>query len=165
MRKVILIMAALAVLLAATPAFAQDDYDYLEMGTFSLGLGGGFGDADVDVGPFVISGKYWDPMWEIGAEIFTDGSFEDSEDYDQFGMAWLAYRYDLSVEEEGAAYLGIGGAGVFETIDGNFGNEFGPVGLVGWDGEEWGLELKYCYFDPSLISIVAYYHFPSDFGG
>jgi hypothetical protein len=162
MRKVLLILAALAVLLVATPAMAQDGYDYLEMGTFSIGLGGGFGDTDTDIGPLVISGKYWDPMWELGAELYTDGSFSDSDEYDQIGMAWLAYRYDLSVEEQGAAYIGIGGAGVFEIFDDNFENSFGPVALVGWDGEEWGLELKYGWFDPSLISIVAYYHFDTN---
>ena len=151
MRKALIILAAFVLLFAASPVYAQD---YMDMGTFSIGLGGGFGD-DTEVGPFVLSGKYWDPMWELGADVYWSGDEED--EYDQVGMVWLAYRYDLSVDEESATYLGIGGAGLFEDI--GFGSQFGPIGLVGWDSEGWGLELKYAFFDPSIISAVAYWHF------
>lgn len=154
MRKVFMLLLALGILLVASPAFAQD----MEYGTFSLGLGGGFGD-DTDPGPFVISGKYWDPSWELGADVYFSGDEED--EYDQVGLVWLAYRYDLNVSEDGAAYVGIGGAGIFEEQ--NFGTQFGPIGLVGWDADVWGAELKYAYLDPSLISIVVYYHF-NEFG-
>jgi hypothetical protein len=151
MRKALIVLVALVMIFAAAPAFAQN---YTEMGTFSIGLGGGFGDS-TDVGPFILSGKYWDPMWELGAEVYWSGDTED--EYDQIGMAWLAYRYDLSVEEENAIYAGIGGAGVFEDYD--FGNQFGPIGMIGWDATQWGLEFKWAWFDPSVLSLVAYYHF------
>ncbi len=153
MRKVFVILIALVLFFAATPAFAQD-YDEW-MGTFSIGLGGGFGD-DTDVGPFVLSGKYWDPMWEIGGEVYWSGDEED--EYNQIGMAWIAYRYDLSTNEDGATYVGIGGAGIFEEQAG-FANSFGPVGLIGYDTEVWGLEAKWAYFDPSVLSFIVYYHF------
>ena len=150
MRKGLIALAVLGLLFAATPAFAQD-----MMGTFSAGIGGGFGEEDL--GPFVISAKYWDPMWEVGAEILT--SFEDeSMDYDQLGLVWIAYRYDVTYEEDGAAYVGIGGGGIFNQSDW-FENQFGPVAMIGWDADIWGLEFKYGYFDPSLFTIVAYYHF------
>ncbi len=152
MRKALVVLAALALLFVATPTFAQD---YMEYGTFSIGLGGGFGE-DIDPGPFVLSGKYWDPEWELGAEVYWSGDEED--EYDQVGMAWIAYRYDLDVQEESAVYVGIGGAGIFEEYSG-FENSFGPVGLIGWDAEEWGLEFKYSWFDPGIFSVVAYYHF------
>lgn len=151
MRKFLVIIVALAVFLVAAPAFAQDDFE----GTWSVGLGGGFSD-DVDVGQFVISGKYWDPMWEVGAEIFFTGDSED--EYDQIGTIWVAYRYDLSVNSDSATYVGIGGAGLFEDFSG-FANSFGPIGIVGWDADQWGLELKWAYFDPSVFSACAYYHF------
>jgi len=155
MRKVLIILVALAMFFIAAPAFAQDEYDF-EMGTWSIGMGGGFSDS-TDVGPFVLSGKYWDAQWEIGADVYS--SFEsESQDYDQIGMAWLAYRYDLSVEEASATYAGIGAAGIFQESEG-WSSQFGPVGVVGWDSDIWGLELKWAYFDPSVISAVAYYHF------
>jgi len=154
MRKVLLVLVAAVFLLVAAPAFAQGD-DYLEYGTFSLGLGAGFGD-DVDPGQWILSGKYWDPMWEVGAEMYWTGDEED--EYDQIGMAWIAYRYDLDVQEESATYVGIGAAGIFEEWSG-YENQFGPVGIVGWDADIWGLELKWAYFDPSVFSVVAYYHF------
>jgi hypothetical protein len=137
-------------MLIASPVFAQE-----MMGTFSLGLGGGFGEGDV--APFVVSGKYWDQQWEAGIEAFT--SFEEeSSDYDQIAFGWLAYRYNLSTEyEEGTAYLGVGGGGIFNEQ--SFENQFGPVGVLGWDQYEWGLELKYGYFDPGIFSICAYYNF------
>ena len=158
MRKVLMILLALSLLLVASPAFAQDME--MEYGTFSIGLGGAFGD-EIDPGPIVISGKYWDPMWEIGADLYFAGE-EESADYDQLGMVWVAYRYDLNVSEEGSTYVGIGGAGIFEEWD--FENQFGPVGLVGWDSEVWGAELKYAYFDPSIISVVIYYHIDDQWG-
>jgi hypothetical protein len=124
------------------------------MGVFSLGLGYGFGE-DVEPGPFVLSGKYWADVWEVGAEVYFSG--DDADEFDQIGTGWLAYRYDVDVEDEGATYLGIGIAGLFEDYTG-FENSFGPVGLVGWDSEIWGLELKYQWFDPGIFSFVAYYH-------
>lgn len=151
MRKFLAIIVALVVFLVASPAYAQDDF----VGTWSVGLGGGFSDG-VDVGQFVISGKYWDPMWEVGGEIFFTG--DEDDEYDQIGMIWVAYRYDLAVNSDSATYVGIGGAGIFEDWTG-FENTFGPIGLVGWDADQWGLELKWAYFDPSVISACAYYHF------
>jgi len=138
-------------LLTASPAFAQE-----MMGTFSVGIGGGF--SDVDVAPFVISGKYWDYEWEAGLDIFT--SFEsESSDYDQIGMVYLLYRYGLDQQyQDGSAYLGIGGGFIFNDWR-DFSNQFGPVGAIGWDAYEWGLELKYGYFDPGIFNICVYYNF------
>jgi hypothetical protein len=152
MRKLLVLLVALGLFFTASPAFAQD-YD-LEMGFFSIGLGGGFGD-DYDPGPLVLSGKYWDPQWEIGADVYWSGDTQD--EYDQIGMVWLAYRYDLSVNDDSATYVGIGGAGIFQEYA--FGNQFGPIGIVGWDSDVWGAELKWAFFDPSIISAVVYYHF------
>lgn len=164
MRKALLAVIALGVLMIATPAFAQDTM----MGTFSAGLGGGFGDEDV--GPFVLSGKYWDYEYELGAELFYSGDTED--EYEQLGMIWALYRYDLSAEEESTVYMGIGGGFLLDDDEAEipegaevaperseFGNDWGIVAAVGWDAEVWGLEFKYGWFDPSLYSIVVYYHF------
>jgi hypothetical protein len=153
MRNLFIMIIALTLLLVAAPAFAQDDNTF-EEGTWSAGLGGGFGDS-VDIGQYVVSGKYWDPQWEIGGEVFFTN---DTDNNDQIGMLWIAYRYDLSVNPGNATYVGIGGAGLFSDWNG-FSNGFGPIGLVGWDSDDWGLELKWAYFDPSVISACAYYHF------
>jgi len=151
MRKVLFILAVLAAFFVAAPAYADDYYEY--EGLFSVGLGAGFGD-ETDPGPFILSGKYWSPMWELGAEVYYSGDEED--EYDQLGMGWLAYRMDL--DDEGQTYVGIGPAFMFENW-GGFENEFGGVAFIGWDDYEWGAQLKYAYFDPSIISIVVYYHF------
>jgi hypothetical protein len=159
MRKGLITLIALGLMLLAAPAYAQEGTVYDE-GTFAVGIGGGFS-GDTDVGPFVLSGKYWNETWEIGAEVYT--SFEDeSQDYDQVGLGWIAWRYDVSMTEDGATYVGIGGAGLFEDYT-EFSNSFGPVGLIGWDGEEWGGELKIAWFDPIVASGVVYYNFNSDY--
>lgn len=153
MRKGLLIILALALMLVAAPAYAQGTmYD---MGVFSVGLGGGFSD-DPSVGPFILSGKYWTEQWELGGEVLASGDTKD--EYDQIGLAWLAYRYDIDVNEDSATYFGLGLAGIFEDY-GGFENTWGPTGLVGWDADIWGLELKYSWFDPGVASFVVYYHF------
>jgi len=149
MRRALLILAAVGLFFFAAPAFAQDEY----LGTFSVGLGGAFGEEDV--GPWVLSGKYWDAEWELGAEVFWSG--DDMDEYDQIGFAWLVYRYDVWLEEDSATYVGIGGGGIFEET--MFANNWGPVAVIGWDAQEWGLEFKYGYFDPSVFSICAYWNF------
>ena len=135
-------------LFAAAPTYATD----LE-GNYSAGLGAGFGDEDV--GPFVLSAKYWSNTFEGGAELFYDS--DTGDEVDQFGLVWLAIRYDLFVEEGNSTYLGMGGGNLFEKH--SFENGFGYVALLGWDGKKWGFEFKYGYFDPSLYSVVTYWHF------
>jgi len=153
MRKLFLILAVLAALAIAAPVYAQDEYDWA--GTFSIGLGYGFGD-DTEVGPMMLSGKYWAPQWEVGAEVYYDGDTEDESD--QIGMAWLAYRMNL--DELGTYYAGVGPAFAFETN--GFANDIGGVVFVGYDDIQYGAQVKYAYFDPSVISIVVYYNFPEE---
>ncbi len=152
MKKYLLILASLLILAIPSPLYALDlglDFD----GNFSVGLGGGFGDNDV--GPGVLSGKYWDDWLEIGGEIYYDGDQED--EIDQLGLLWLIYRHNLHVEENNTPWLGVG---IGETLDANsYENSFGFIGAMGWEGRRWGMELKWGYFDPSLYSFVVYYHF------
>ena len=162
MKKGLLILVAVVVFLIGAPAYAQDGNDWTMEGTFSAGVGGGFSSTDVDTAPFVLSGKYWDPSWELGVEVFTDFTSE-SDTYDQIAQAWLAYRYDLNTGddvESGTTYIGIGASGLFQELD-QFGNGFGPIALIGWDSDVWGLEAKAAYYDPLVFSLVAYYHFNS----
>jgi hypothetical protein len=160
MKKGLLILAAVALFLIVVPAaMAQDEDDMGLNGNWSVGIGGGF--SDKDTAPFVIGFKYWDPSWELGAEAHT--SFEsESQDYDQLVQAWLAYRYDLALGEEdpsnGVVFLGIGAGAIFEDFD-EFENDFGPIGIVGWDTEQWGIAVKGAWYDPMLYSAVVYYHF------
>lgn len=155
MRKGLLILAMVGFFFMATPAFAYISCDD-EAGWFSAGIGGGF--AENDVAPFIISAKYWDLDWEVGGEMLFD-RIEESNEYDQIGVAWLIYRYDVAVDEGGATYVGAGAAGLFSDFAGQFGNQFGPVGALGWDSDGWGLELKYAWFDPGVATVCVYYHF------
>ena len=119
----------------------------------SAGLGGGFGDNDV--GPGLFSGKIWDESWEAGVELYYDGDTADT--IDQLVLAWAVYR--LYVHEEVGNSLFVG-AGLGTLLEKNaFEDSMGVVSVVGWDDEEWGLEFKYGYFDPSLYSFAAYWHF------
>lgn len=143
-----LLMSLVAFLLAGSPSSAAP-----LGGTISAGIGGGMGDEDV--GPVVLSGKYWTRSWELGGEVFYDGDTGDA--IDQFGFIWAAYRFDIHPEERNYLYMGLGPA---TLIDSNsFKDSFGLAGLLGWDGKNYGLEFKYGYFKPSTYSIVAYYHF------
>ncbi|HDS30801.1 MAG TPA: hypothetical protein ENN67_07130 [Firmicutes bacterium] len=122
-------------------------------GSFSAGLGGGFGDEKM--GPFVVSGKYWSRSWEAGAEIFYDG--DKDNDIDQIGLIWAMYRQDLHPEERNWLYAGLGAG--FTLEENLLKSSTGIVGAIGWDGKDYGLELKYGYFKPSIFSFVAYWHF------
>jgi hypothetical protein len=122
-------------------------------GSFSVGLGAGMGDEDV--GPGVISGKYWTKTWEVGGEVFLDVNTENT--IDQFGLPWALYRHDLHTEDRNSLYAGVG-AGVLIGSK-SFKRDIGPVLALGWDGKKYGMEFKYGYFVPSTYSIVAYYHF------
>lgn len=155
MRKVLFLLAVIAAFFVAVPAQAQDYYEY--EGVFSLGLGYGFGD-DVEPGPYMLSGKYWSPMWELGTEVYWSG--DEDDEFDQIGMAWLAYR--LYFDDEEMWYGGLGPAFAFESWNG-FENEFGGTAFLGYDDYEWGAQLKYTYFDPSIISLVVYYHFNEEY--
>ena len=121
--------------------------------TLSAGMGGGMGDENV--GPFVVSLKYWSNSWEAGGEIFYDGDKKDM--IDQFGFAWLAWRFVLHPEERNTLYMGVGLGHLFEST--LYENNSGGMLLIGWDGKNYGLEGKYAWFDPSIYSVVAYYHF------
>ncbi len=162
MRKVLLLLLALVMLSAASPAFAQQTDELT--GIFSIGLGVGKGE-DVDPGPYILSAKYWDPSWELGFEGYLDGDADD--DNDALGMLWGIYR--ISLTDEGDFYVGAGAAVVFENyspsaadqqVNGaaGFENAFGPIVTVGYDLVDYGFELKYGWFDPGIISLVAYYH-------
>jgi len=152
MRRTIIIPAVLAILiLAASPVRAFDLG--LGEGDLSIGIGAGFGDDEV--GPGVLSGKYWDDWLEIGAEVFYDNDKENQ--IDQLALAWLIYRYDLHVEENNTPWLGVGFGKIFERN--SFEDSFGYVSAMGWEGRGWGMEFKWGYFDPSLYSFVVYYHF------
>jgi len=131
--------------LLCTPAYADS--------AFSVGLGGGFGDEDV--GPGVLSGKYWTDWLEVGSELFYDNDKGDA--IDQLVLSWLIYRVDLHHEENNTPWVGAGFGTVFEAD--SYQDEFGFVGAMGWEGEGWGLEAKFGYFDPALYSFVAYWHF------
>jgi hypothetical protein len=162
MKKGLLLVAAICLFLALVPAAMAEQTDAENMGltgTWSVGLGGGF--SDKDVAPVVVSGKYWDPSWELGGEVFTVFQSE-STDYDQLIQAWLAYRYDIMMGDdpsEGIPYVGIGIGAIFEDFN-EFENAFGPIGIIGWDsGGVWGVELKGAWYDPMIFSGVVYYHF------
>jgi hypothetical protein len=141
----------LSIFLTAAPAMAFPDFGL--DGRLSAGLGAGFGDEDV--GPFVLSGKYWSETVEGGLELFYDG--DTGDDIDQFGLAWLAVRYTLHPEEGNSTYMGMGGGLMVNKS--SFENSFGYVALLGWDSEQWGFEFKYGYYDPSIYSVVTYWHF------
>lgn len=152
MRRAIPFLFILIMLALPLPAGAFDlglDFD----GHMSVGLGGGFGDNDV--GPGVLSGKYWDEWIEIGGEVFWDNDTEDK--IDQLALAWLIYRYNLHEEENNTPWLGVGMGNIFEKN--NFEDSFGFISAMGWEGRGWGMEFKWGYFDPSLYSFVVYYHF------
>jgi hypothetical protein len=159
MKKGLLLVAAVCLFLIVAPAaMAEDDASNMGLdGNWSVGLGGGF--SDKDVAPVVVSGKYWDPSWELGAEAFTVFQSE-SKDYDQLIQAWLAYRYDLEFGDpnNGVTYVGVGVSGIFEDFD-EFENTYGPIVIVGWDSTQWGVELKGAWYDPMVYSGVVYYHF------
>ncbi len=137
-------IAAVVFFFLATPVYAGD---------FSVGLGAGFGDNDV--GPGVISGKYWDEWYEVGAELFYDNDKGDA--IDQLALSWFIYRYNLYVEENNTPWLGVGIGKTFEQN--SYQDSFGFVSAMGWEGRGWGMEFKYGYFDPSLYSFVVYYGF------
>jgi hypothetical protein len=175
MKKVILFAVAVALFLIAAPTFAQQPCpppagdSVLSNGTFSVGVGGGFqagtsqGAGHDTVAPIIVSAKYWDPNWELGAEAFTVFKKNSTTD-DQLGQAWVAYRYDLNYGEgsfNGYTYVGVGVGGIFKAN--NFGNSVGPVILVGYDADEWGVEAKGAWYDPTLVSVVAYYNFDSSY--
>jgi hypothetical protein len=162
MRKCILMLAAICLFLAMVPStFAKDSDDWALNGKWSVGVGGGFNtDSDKTVAPFVVSAKYWVQNYEIGGEAFTDFQSK-SEDNDQIGQAWIAYRYDVMGADDpgaGTTYIGIGGSGIFRDFN-TYANSFGPMVLAGWDSDVWGVELKAAYYDPILLSGVVYYHF------
>jgi hypothetical protein len=122
-------------------------------GSFSAGLGGGFGDEDM--GPIVVSAKFWSRSWEAGGEVFYDGDTGDT--IDQIALAWVLYRFDLHSEERNYMYAGLGPGNVFNKN--KVEDSFGIIGSLGWDGKDYGLQFKYGYFDPSIYSFVVYWHF------
>lgn len=154
MRKALFIPLVILLLTAASPAYAFDwdlglDFD----GHASIGLGGGFGDNDV--APIGISLKYWDTWLEIGGEAYLDNDTEDH--IDQLGLLWLLYRMNVYEEENNTPWMG---AGIGSLIEENaFEDNFGFVAAMGWEGNKWGMEFKWGYFDPSLYSFMVYYHF------
>ncbi|MCK4719005.1 hypothetical protein KAU08_00025 [bacterium] len=154
MRATILVLAVICFFLVGSPALAFDlDFNIETSGDISIGLGAGFGDEDV--GPGVLSGKYVDKVLEIGIEGLYDGDEEDQ--IDGLAFLWLIYRYNLYEEERNTPYMGIGVANGFAMN--SFQDDFGIMAAMGWDTNTWGLELKWGYFDPSLYTFVAYYHF------
>lgn len=154
MRKFLPFIAILVFLMISSPAWAFDfDLNLETAGRISIGLGGGFGDEDV--GPGVLSGKYVDSFLEVGMEGLWDGDQED--EIDSLGLAWLIYRYNLYEEERNTPYIGVGIAHTF--LADSYEDGFGIIAAMGWDTNFWGLELKWGYFDPSLYTFVAYYHF------
>jgi hypothetical protein len=40
-----------------------------------------------------------------------------------------------------------------------YGNSIGPIVLLGWDSNVWGVELKAAWYNPTLVSAVVYYTF------
>jgi hypothetical protein len=156
MRQGILIAVAVCLMLATAPAaFADEPTLFLSNGEWSVGLGGGF--SNKDVGQYVLSGKYWGVSWEIGAEAFT--AFKSKSDkYDQLLQSWVAYHYNLHPyvpnKVEDGPYIGIGLGDVWraDALD----NSIGPIGVVGWDNDDWGAELKASWYKQTLISVVIY---------
>jgi len=122
-------------------------------GNISAGIGGGMGDNDV--GPGVLSGKYWTRSWEVGAEVFYDG--DKNNITDQFLFPWAVYRVDLHPEERNYLYTGLGVGALVKSS--SFKETTGMVIVLGWDGKKYGIEVKYGYFAPSVYSAVVYYHF------
>ena len=154
MRKFLPVAAAVIFLMVSSPAWAFDfDLNLETAGKISIGIGGGFGDEEV--GPGVLSGKYVDDFLEIGIEALYDGDQED--EIDALFLSWLIYRYNLYEEDRNTPYLGVGITKSF--LADSYEDDFGIMAAMGWDTKRWGMELKWAYFDPSLYTFVAYYHF------
>ena len=145
--KSVLLLIGVIIFLVPHMAHAGD-FD----GTLSVGIGGGFGDEKVAPGD--LSVKYWSKFWEIGTEGFLDGT--PGNRYDQFGLLWITVRYQLTEEYNNSTYMGIGGGALFKANV--YRLKEGYVTFVGWDAVDWGFELKYGYFKPSIYSLVVYYH-------
>jgi hypothetical protein len=161
MKNGLLILAAVGLMLVATPAaFAQEQVwptGFLSNGEYAIGLGAGF--SNKDVSRYIVAGRYWGASWELGAEAFTVFQ-KESDRYDQLFQSWLAYRYNLNISKGAGRYLtyvGIGAGGIFKENQ-TFDNSVGPVGLVGWDSDLWGVQAKAAWYSPTLFSIVVYYN-------
>lgn len=154
MRKFLPFVAVVVFLMLASPVWAFDfDFNFETNGRLSIGLGGGFGDERV--GPGVLSAKYVDNFLEVGIEGLYDGDTEDQND--ALALGWLLYRYNLYEEDRNTPYFGLGIGRTYMAQ--SYENGFGIISAMGWDTNFWGLELKWGYFDPSLYTFVAYYHF------